>query len=60
MASQKKSPSKMNKPRRKAGNAIVISTKRAPRPKLTNAKLKELGAKHKPPQSWYDETEQVG
>jgi hypothetical protein len=60
MASQKKSPSKLNSPKRKAGDAIVISTKPAPRPKLTSAKLKELGDKHKPPQSWYDETTQVG
>jgi hypothetical protein len=59
MARQKKRPSKLSKPRRKAGNATAIASKPAPRPKLTNAKLKELAAKHKPPQAWYDETEQV-
>lgn len=34
-------------------------TPRPPATRITNARLKALGKKHKPPQSWYDRDEEL-
>ncbi|MCI0737651.1 MAG: hypothetical protein L0Y72_01310 [Gemmataceae bacterium] len=42
----------------KAATAVLAPKRtRKRKPKITNAMLKKLAVKHKPPQSWYDADE---
>lgn len=42
-----------------ANGAKPPERKKAAKPKLTNARLRRLAKKYRPPQSWYDEQQSV-
>jgi len=59
MAKKSKSRTKAKKVQvNHSANAVAIAPPKR-KSLLTHAKLKKLAAKHKPPQSWYDETEVI-
>ena len=41
------------------GRILRASLGKSAKPKLTNARLRKLAVKHRPPQSWYDEQQNL-